>query len=661
MTTLPLLAAARRVMVITIVIGGVVASSVAHSSAQDAPAIAEVSSVWSVDPETRSVEVEIDYDRPNPLEAPIGGVFETLPSTAVDVEASRGGRSLDVVEGETAGDFTEWFVVFANPVGPGGQEIWTLRYRLESDPADAVVHAFVDDAVVWVSSFAVGEAGGAGHRVEVPARYEPAGGTLGPSPSEVDGEVIFFEAGAGLAGYDPYIVFAVDPGGRVAEAVADAVVPTVVSPLPSDPEWAERTAEPAADILEALGEVFGSPVPFEGVVVEEVLADTLRHTATFDVLDGGELAVVRVSATASPTEIAHQLAHLWLIDAAFDEPWVVEGLAASLGPIAAGAEGYIVEASPSRADLPAELLAPLSEWSSGANDNALEVALAADEQVVTAAHVVIGSVLAEIGLPALLDAVDVLVADTITYEGAPAAEPQPTAEDWRVVLDALVQVGGSAQAPALFEELVIGGDDVASVDRWREARTVWEGLVERGAGWEMPLAVRRPMASWDFEGVDAAAAAASAVLDRRDQMADIIGAADLEVPEASRTAFESATGGMGVLVGQFDAQIGEAVRIVAATRAVGGDHGLLADVGLLGEDPDRDLDRIRELWREGETAVAADRADELVEMLDGAPGRGTVRIIVPAAFVAVVVAAYLAVRRRVQARRSALAAFSSGD
>jgi hypothetical protein len=158
------------------------------------------------------------------------------------------------------------------------------------------------------------------------------------------------------------------------------------------------------------------------------------------------------------------------------------------------------------------------------------------------------------------------------------------------------------------------------------------------------------MASWDFVGVDAAAAAATAALDRRDQMADIVGTVGLEVPEASRISFETATDGLGVVVGQFDQQIDHAVRLVAAERAAGGGEGLLADVGLIGEDPDADLERIHALWREGDTRAAAEAADDLVELLDAAPGRGTVRLIVPAAFIAFVVAGYLGVRRRVRAR-----------
>ena len=655
MRSLPLLAAVRRALVAAVVLGALFGLSVPPVGAQESDDTGGVVSVWRVVPDTRSVEVEITYDRVNGLDGPIGGVFETLPSTAVDVTATVGGRSLDITAGETAGEFTEWSVAFSAPVDPGARESWTLRYRIPSDPVDAVVHAFIDDAVVWVSSFAVGgtATAPADHRVELPARYELEL-DAGLGPVVVEGDTRIVEARAGLTGYTSSVVLAEDPTGRGAEGVADAVVPLVVAPLPSDDAWAARVASPAADLLESLAEVFGSPVPYEGVVVEELLVDTVRHSATIDVADDGALAVVGVDAAATTTEIAHQLAHLWLRDAVSGERWFAEGVAASVGAIGASTAGYVVEPAPSRADLHAELLQPLHGWSSTSATTRFDPAVVvADEQARGAAHVVVGSVLAEIGVPALLDVIDVLAGDTITYEGAPAAEAQPTDEDWRVVLDALVEVGGSAQAPALFEELVVDEEGVAELARWREARAAWSALVERGGGWEMPLAVRRPMASWDFEAFDAAVAAATAALDRRDQMGEIIGLADLEVPESSRVAFESAADGLGVVVGRFDAQIVDATEIVAAARAVGRDHGLLAEVGLLGEDPDGDLDRLRALWRDGDTAAAAEQASELVERLDRAPGRGTVRILVPAAFVAGVVAIYLAIRGRLRSRRAA--------
>ena len=67
-----------------------------------------------------------------------------------------------------------------------------------------------------------------------------------------------------------------------------------------------------------------------------------------------------------------------------------------------------------------------------------------------------------------------------------------------------------------------------------------------------------------------------------------------------------------------------------AERLVNGDRGLLAAIGLVGHDADADLAALRDAWAAGDYRRVERDGHELADLVEGAVGAGTIRLLVPA-------------------------------
>lgn len=382
--------------------------------------------------------------------------------------------------------------------------------------------------------------------------------------------------------YEPYELAAVDRA-RFAETVVE-LPPTVTIADWSIDGWTDAVSDRAVAAVDSLDRWFGPrDEPFE---IRRRLPSS-EHPQVDDNL----VELIDASATA----IDHQLAHAWLASLEVDEEWFIEGLAAAF----AG----------SRAD----------DGSSA---------------------VIVPDLAAEIGPDGVRAVVDALREGSISYGGSIELD-QPIGPDWRTILDLLTEVGGSTTATVLFAVTVVADDSADLMTQRDAARVDYLALAERAGAWSLPPLLRIPMASWDFEAFRELQPGVSDAIAQRDALANWAADVDLEPRSDARVLFEGATEDLAEVVEAQEAQEAALEAYDEAERVVNGDRGLLARVGLAGHDPDGDLATAAAAWAEGDYDEVVSASHEVAELVEGAVGIGTLRLLVP---ITIVVAGWQAIR-----------------
>jgi hypothetical protein len=297
-----------------------------------------------------------------------------------------------------------------------------------------------------------------------------------------------------------------------------------------------------------------------------------------------ELDLVELS-NSSAAAVDHQLAHAWLDDVRVDESWFIEGLAL-------GFAGQLGE--------------PGSE------------------------EAVIADLVGELGSDGVRAVVDALRAETSPYPGA-TPSPRVLTPGWQTLLDLIERVGGVDDAATAFRATVTADLGDALIDRRAAALLDYEALEARSGGWALPAFLRDAMASWDFDTFTERQAEVSDVIVTRDNLA--AWAETLELPARSemQLSFELAEDDLTEVVSAFEARGAALMAFDEAEAAVNGDRGLLARVGLWGSDPDGELAELRLAWADADDALVEDDGHALTASVEGAVGRGTIRLLIPAA------------------------------
>ena len=459
------------------------------------------------------------------------------------------------------------------PAGPTADEgdfsTWLVGFRRPLEPGDSLTMR-----LSWV----IGAGGATGAMVEPAAAafdvYVPGaeGSTWGAPTIEVpDGFVAVRQA----APTQPYEI------GRAEYLALDRFVSTVtvlppdvtISDWETDGPWRESVLDRAEAVLGSLETWFGPRTrPFE-----------IRRSFESDVHPPVTDALAELAGDDAES-IDHQLAHVWLADVPVDEPWFVEGLAAAFA-----------------GDLP-------------------NPAGPAD---------VVPVVVDEIGAAGVRAIVDALRADAITYPGV-VPEEQPLPPDWRTLLDHFERVAGAEGIAELFRAEVVDPPDGPLLDQRAAARVDYDALVFRAGGWTLPPYLRTAMAAWEFEVFAAAQGPVSDVILRRDALLAWGESLELAPRDDAKALFESAQTDMTEVDELLDSQERALESFDEAERLVNGDRGLLAAIGLVGHDADADLAALRDAWTAGDYGRVERDGHELADLVEGAVGAGTIRLLVPA-------------------------------
>ncbi len=573
--------------------------------------VADAETFVVVDPTSASLDVSHHYVFTNPnVERTFTGFLETVPADAHDVIAVIGDQRLAVIQGAIAGPTTEILVVFPAELEPGDSievELSWRRDELSGSPAELDL---VGDALIAIDVFAVGHGGVSTLTLQTPADYDVAVAsnlTVTEPDSTEDGEPLLLHTDEA----EPYLSLPIvlEAPDRLHRAPVPGIAVDIVTAT-LDANDGELSDAIRAVVSQLDGWL---PLPPPGAM-------EFRHGWT----DGAELLRVEAAGGAASRDVSHfvvpvdferaviarEIAAAWLAAIDFDDPELMAAFASALGDDASVRTGGTVSSA---------RLGPIG--GPGVNPWIAPVSssLATMDDTETAA------------------VFESLSSGEIVYAGA---EPlaHEGAVDWRVVLDTFEIVGGNRTTPDHFEAAL---GDLDALEARRDARQVYSDLTVLADEWALPPFLRRAMAEWAFDTVGEWQEPTTAVLGLRDDLRLEASELELHLGTAAADAFESATDDLDSVEAVLAEQADTLVVMAEARQLVRGERGLLARVGLAGIDTEAEYLHAVDEWNEGHFEEARHSAHELIEEIEGAVGRGTLRLLFPAS---VVVAIYASIR-----------------
>jgi hypothetical protein len=467
----------------------------------------------------------------------------------------------------------------------------------------------------------------------------------------------------------------------------------IVQGWPGDTRWMAAVRGEAAKALPALEALIGQPLPGSGEIrIRETAGSDLgdAYIATFDPDD--QLARVSEDYTQDGT-VTHELSHAWFNDHLFEARWLSEGYA-----------GWIESAS---ASVPESCVGPVRFPGAGApalgtwafaSPRATSRELDIIDYQYDAACSIVTQVADQIGLDRMRDVLAALATDDGAYVGIPDARPGAPVT-WRDWLDAVDELG---MAPAGLDDTHAIADvlrrygiattsDVAtrtdariSLGELRAAAAEVAGVAlltgaapgeagtESGASagtspaaasgaWQIPIAVLRPMARWEFRAAESAMIDAAALIDDLravEALLPTIAAADSPVRDEFEAAEEAAD--LAAARGRSAAQLAVAGPVAEAVGAAQAERGPLEELGLLGTDVAALAAAAVAATAAFELAAADSQAASVQALIAGSTTNGLVRLLIAALVLLAVVILAVVVRRLVGRRRIAPAAAGPG-
>lgn len=362
-------------------------------------------------------------------------------------------------------------------------------------------------------------------------------------------------------------------------------------------------------------------------------------TATIDVVHSGRQSVlgyeglascddvrcdILISPGAADYTLVHELAHLW--SDVFAARWLSEGFAdwVATQVVERAPEGLLTgDLTPTS---PASVPLQLDEWEDagpmiGASDELIETTRAGYDYSLR----FVRTLADELGAETLHD-----VNRTLAESGEPA--------DSRRYMDVLEEESGR-NSDSLFLLWVFPESSRALIEDRREARDRYAEVAARlaaeGLSEELLTLAREAILDWRFAGaqseLDAVETNISRALELEDELRGLKDDADslgLVVPESIAAAisgwdFDAADD----LIESAQAALGA---YGVARERVAGPRNLWERFGLLGDDPDGELERARQAFESGRFERARDRSAAAVEMVDDATRSAMLRLLVVA-------------------------------
>lgn len=438
-----------------------------------------------------------------------------------------------------------------------------------------------------------------------------------------------------------------DPAGFVKDQVKTREGRTVqILGWPGDPAWMDAVRGEAATALPALERIIGQPLPGHGDITIRETAGSIfgdAYIASYDPVE----QIARVSENFDQAgTVTHELSHAWFNDTLFGSRWLSEGYASWIER----GTGTVAEPCVAPSAYPGAGKPSLASWQV-AGPRATAQELGAVSFQYDAACALVSQAADRIGVDGMRAVIGVLATAESAYAGIDDLRPG-TPVGWRDWLDAIDERGlapmGRADATDVASLLVDYGVATSADLRQRsEARAAFRALRDATVDWDVPPAVNRPMAYWDFAGATTAISTAAdtfhAVAEVESLLPEVqadsspirrlyLDASDLA---ELRRAYEQATD-------QLDA----AEVVAQAVAAAGAEPGPIEQIGLLGAD-------VRAISASAVAAVEAValadarlQAQQVQDILGDAMTNGLIRIALVMVVVIVAVAIAWTIRRR---------------
>jgi hypothetical protein len=588
---------------------------------------------------------------------------------ATNVQAKVTGGTATLKKGTKNADYQTWLIGIPKTFNGQSRTI-TVTYRLPGKPPRSADSTRINGA--YVSFYGIAQySDNSSVKVLVPIAFD----------TSTDGGPIQYSADRG--GYRVYTSGkVVDPGawyvginatndaGRVhASVTSDEGRPIEIEAWPGDKAWMTAVHDEAAGSISALEDLIGQPLPGNGPVrIDEVSGGELgsAYIGAYD--KDARLATVSEDYTQAGT-VAHELSHVWFNDDLFAARWLSEGYA-SWAERAVGTNATVCAPGA----YPGTGKPDLELWRF-ADPRATQEQLDIVDYEYDAACKIVTDTVRKIGTDRMRDVLGVLLSEEAAYPGTQDVRIGGRV-DWRQWLDAVDERGslpaGIDDTTAIADMLEAQGiaSDVKLEGR-ADARTHLAGVrraVADAAGeWAVPAGVLTAMRDWKFADAEGMMTAAEGVLTTVHEIAGVLPAASVaSSPFASKVAAATSVEGLRAVQADATARLEEAravtTSVTAAVARAHADPGLVAQVGLIGEDPVGTADAAQRAVAAGDLDGATAKVAELDTVLASAAGNGTTRITVVGGgaaalvLVSLLLTAFLVWRARVRRQRRVAAA-----
>lgn len=294
--------------------------------------------------------------------------------------------------------------------------------------------------------------------------------------------------------------------------------------FPGDTAWLNFVE---AEVPKALGElkkIIGVPVPKNlRTIREDAGLQTLGYDGSFSASE----SEIKTSEALDQTTLYHELTHLWMHGGQSDARWISEGFAQVLSERAVKAVGGSPRTYP--ADRGSKDAIPLAEW------DRTDRATSADDYAYPASDAAVSELLSGLTDAQLVKVTTAVANHESDYQTAWSGRGP---DDWQMMLD-LVQSAGPGRVDAHGKDVAEG-----AVGRWivktlpsdllakrATARRAYAAVASACGSWTPPLAVRSPMATWEFDSATQNMDASSAACAKTSLVDKAASSAGREVPK----------------------------------------------------------------------------------------------------------------------------------
>ena len=499
--------------------------------------------------------------------------------------ASRGAPTATVRQATDT--FTSLKLDFGTNLAAGRSTTMTLTFNIRDAGGESDRPIRISPSLVTFGAwaFATPDTPGSSVAVQFPSGYQVTvgrGPLTGPVPDEAGHD--HWTSGPLAAPLDFIADIAADRPVTYAENSIDVPLSAgsatvVVRSWPDDVAWGDRVANLAEHALPILEREIGVPWRVDGpLAINEAL---VRGSGGFaGVFDPTERRI-DISYGASDTVVIHELAHAWFNGRLVADRWAAEAFASYYAEVVARELGLDIR--PPEPVQPGVGSIPLNAW------GASETETPDTERYTYAASLQLArEIAARAGADGLRNVWSRAARGIGAYQpDASAAETVNGAPDWRGLLDLLEEQTGQDFGD-LWQKWVARPQDLAALEGRATARVAYAEGVQLAGDWRLPISIRDAMRAWRFDIAGELLAAAGQVLGQRATLAAAASAADVQLPDSLRKAFEG-TGGLTAAAAEAAAEQSAVEVIAAATSAQAAGQAfpdaLLGGIGLLGRDP----------------------------------------------------------------------------
>jgi hypothetical protein len=396
---------------------------------------------------------------------------------------------------------------------------------------------------------------------------------------------------------------------------------------PEDTTWSRTTRDELAGSVQGLDDLLGLKMPGNTISILESDGGLQDQGINYNPAN----TTISLPENATRSQLIHALAHVWFNTDLLKDQWTSEGLA-RFSEKAAGQGNYAPCTPPGI--YPGSGTASLAAWQFLTYDSALQESNVATWQSDASCYFFtkLADAIGADGFKAVLRS---LAAGEMAYQGASPGEKsaggfQPLTA--MQVLDLFDEVGmvpagitDLNQAQAMLSSW--GVFDSTELAERSSSRSTYHALLAAARGWKLPLAIRGPMAAWDFSAADKEMAVATQILALREQIAKTLPGFSLDAT-AIQKQFESAVtpSDMDGLLALTRKEADAAGKVDSATKLRAAGTNVLQAIGLVGADQDKALAQARADLQGAKPDGASSGAQAVMDQVNGAGAQGLLRI-----------------------------------